>query len=126
MPTYDLATMNRLVVLAAVAVAAAVAVPACGVEPGDAADTLPAIRTTSTTSTTTTIPDNRRKFYEVEAGDSLADIADRYCVTAKQIADLNQLEDEGNYLEVGQILELPVDVVVVNCAAFTVPSSSDA
>lgn len=115
--------MNRLWVLAAVAVALAVAVPACGVEPGDAAETLPAIKTTTTTSTSTTTPDSRRKFYEVQAGDSLATIADKYCVTAGVIAELNQLEDEGNYLEVGQILELPTDIVVVNCAAFTVPSS---
>ena len=107
--------MNRLVVLALAAVALAVAVPACGTDPGDAAATLPPIRITSTTSTSTTEPDNRRKFYEVQSGDSLAEIADRYCVTAKQIADLNRLEDEGNYLEVGQILELPTNVVVVNC-----------
>src|SRR5215212_55938 len=92
------ATMRRLVVILVSAVGSAVVAPACGSEPGGAADTLPQIATTSTTSTTTTVPDDRRKFYEVESGDRLADIADRYCVTPQQIAEINGLEDEGNYL----------------------------
>jgi len=117
--------MRRLVVLLVSAVGPTVAAAACGSEPGDAADTLPQIATTSTTSTTTTVPDDRRKFYEVESGDRLADIADRYCVTPQQIADMNGLEDEGNYLEVGQILELPIDVVLVNCSAYTTTSTTE-
>jgi LysM repeat protein len=116
--------MRRLLVLPLSALALAIAAPACGNEPGGAAATLPPIRTTSTTSTTTTTPDSRRKFYEVESGDSLAEIADRYCVTRQQIVEINNLEDEGNYLEVGQILELPRDVVLVNCSAYTTTSSS--
>lgn len=116
--------MRRLVVPLLTAIALALAVPACGNEPGDAADTLPPIKTTSTTSTTTTTPDNRRKFYEVKSGDSLAEIADTYCVTPDQIVEINDLEDEGNHLEVGQILELPTDVVLVNCSAYTTTSTS--
>jgi LysM repeat protein len=117
--------MRRLVVLLLSAPGWSVVAAGCGSEPGGAADTLPQIATTSTTSTTTTVPDDRRKFYEVESGDRLADIADRYCVTPQQIADMNGLEDEGNYLEVGQILELPIDVVLVNCSAYTTTSTTE-
>jgi LysM repeat protein len=115
--------MRRLVALPLAVVAVAV-VPACATDDGGATDTLPPIRTTSTTSTTTTIVDTRTKFYEVEPGDSLKAIADRYCITTDVIVELNGLEDDGNYLEVGQILELPTDIVLVNCSAYTTTSTS--
>ena len=116
--------MRRLVILPLAVVALAVGGAACGDDDTAAGATLPPIRTTSTTSTTTTVPDTRTKFYEVEPGDSLKAIADRYCITTAVIVEMNNLEDDGNYLEVGQILELPTDIVLVNCSAYTTTSTT--
>ena len=98
-------------------------VPACGPSASGAAETLPPIRTTTSTTTTTTTPDSRRKFYEVKPGDNLAVIARSFDVPATEIVKLNQLLDGGETLQIGQILEIPQDVVMVETLP-TEPSSS--
>jgi LysM repeat protein len=96
---------------------------ACGSEPSGAAETLPPIRTTTSTTTTTTTPDSRRRFYEVKPGDNLAVIARAFDVPASEIVKLNNLSDGGQTLQIGQILEIPPDVVMIESLP-TTPSSS--
>jgi LysM repeat protein len=115
--------MRRLIVLPVAAAVLVVLAPGCGSEPTGAADTLPPIKTTTTTSTTTTTPDSRRVFYEVKAGDNLNDIARRWQVPAQAIVELNNLSDGGETLQIGQILEKPLDVLMQDTLP-PVPSSS--
>jgi len=96
---------------------------ACGSTPSGSADTLPPIRTTTSTTTTTTTPDSRRRFYEVKPGDNLAVIARSFDVFPAAIAELNNLADGGQTLQIGQILEIPTDVVLIESLP-TEPSSS--
>jgi hypothetical protein len=68
--------------------------------------TLPPILTT--TSTTTIPPSTTRpqRFYEIQDGDTLLEIADRFGVTMDEIMRLNAIPDE-NAIFAGQLLELP-------------------
>jgi LysM repeat protein len=117
--------MRRAVLLPTVGVALLVLLAAaCGPTASGAAETLPPIRTTSTTSTTTTTPDGRRRFYEVKRGDNLAVIAKSFDVPASEIVRINNLLDGGQTLQIGQILEIPTDVVMVYSLPTTPPSSS--
>ena len=86
----------------------------CGSSEGAAFDTLPPIRTTTSTSTTTTLVDDRRMFYEVKAGDNLAEIARRFQVPKSEIVRINRLLNNGEIIQIGQILEIPTDVVLVD------------
>jgi LysM repeat protein len=78
--------------------------------PEDEADqstaTLPPILTT--TSTTTIPPSTTRpqRFYEVQEGDTLTEIADTYRVPIVAIMELNAITDQ-NAIYAGQLLELP-------------------
>lgn len=98
-------------------------VAACGDATEDALATLPPIKTTTTTTTTTTTPDSRRIFYEVKPGDNIAEIARGFDVPASEIVRLNNLPDNGQIIQVGQMLEIPTDVVLVEELP-TVPESS--
>ena len=103
--------MHRLAAFAALAVSATL-LAACGDELDAAVDTLPPMQTTTTLASDTTTPDTRRKFYEVQAGDNVNDIARRAQVPASEIIRLNDLP-EGGYLQVGQGIGLPVDMVMI-------------
>ena len=105
--------MRRLILLPAVVAALTISSVACGGEEGGALDTLPPIRTTTTMSTTTTTIDTRRKFYEVKAGENLAMIARSFGVPAIEIVKINNLPDGGQVLQIGQLLEIPTDIVLV-------------
>jgi LysM repeat protein len=98
------------------------ATTSCGAEPSGAAETLPPILTTTSTTTTTTTPDGRRRFYEVKAGDNIAEIARSFDVPPSEIARLNRLTDGGQTIQIGQVLEIP-DVVLIESLP-TEPSSS--
>jgi LysM repeat protein len=104
--------MRRLILLTLL-VPASLAVVACATEDGSALDTLPPMRTTTTSSTTTTSIDDRRRFYEVKQGDNLALIASSFAVPASEIVKLNDLPGGGQLLQIGQILEIPQDVVLI-------------
>lgn len=104
-------TMPRIASLAIIAVAAPL-LAACGDQLDAAVDTLPPMRTTTTTTSLPDSPDTRRKFYEVQAGDNVNDIARRAQVPAQEIIRLNNLPENG-YLQVGQIIELPADMVLI-------------
>jgi LysM repeat protein len=117
--------MHRAVLLpVGVVVVVLLLVAACGPEASGAAETLPPIRTTTSTTTSTTTPDSRRKFYEVKRGDNLAVIARSFEVPASEIVRINQLVDGGETLQIGQILEIPTDVVLVESLPTEPPSST--
>ena len=98
---------------------------ACGPTATGAAETLPPIRTTTSTSTSTTTPDSRRRFYEVKRGDNLAVIARSFDVPPSEIVRINHLTDGGQTLQIGQVLEIPTDVVMVEELPTTPSSSSE-
>ena len=98
---------------------------ACGPTATGAAETLPPIRTTTSTSTSTTTPDSRRRFYEVKRGDNLAVIARSFDVPPSEIVRINHLIDGGQTLQIGQVLEIPADVVMVYDLPTTPTSSSE-
>src|SRR5262245_50948848 len=117
--------MRRAVLLPSVVVAILMLVaPACGPTASGAAETLPPIRTTTSTTTSTTTPDSRRRFYEVKPGDNLAVIARSFDVPAQEIVRLNHLLDGGETLQIGQILEIPMDVVMVENLPTEPPTST--
>ena len=115
--------MRRTLILIIALFGLSAGVSACGGGGGDVLDTLPPISTTSTTTTTTTTPDSRRRFYEVKAGDNIADIARSFDVPASEIVKLNSLPDNGQIIQVGQMLEIPTDVVLITELP-TIPASS--
>lgn len=108
--------MKRIVLIL---VAPALAAAGCGTSDSDALETLPTIYTTTSTSTstTTTIATGERLFYEVKPGDNLAVIAARAGVPPSEIVKLNDLPDNGELLQIGQLLEIPTDVVIVDLSA---------
>lgn len=106
--------MPRSSFLLVPAVLLAVALTACGSEEGEALDTLPAIITTTSTTTTSVAPDDRRKFYEVKPGDNIADIAASFQVPRSEIVRINNLPNDGAIIQIGQVLEIPTDVVLVD------------
>src|SRR5262245_11073602 len=98
--------------------------PGCGPTASGAAETLPPIRTTTSTTTSTTTPDDRRRFYEVKPGDNLAVIARSFDVPAQEIVRINNLTDGGETLQIGQVLEIPTDMVLVESLPTDPPSST--
>jgi peptidoglycan DL-endopeptidase CwlO len=96
-------------VLAGVAVVSV----ACGTTDKASQDRLPPIRTTvpTTSTTTTTIPEGQR-FYTVQSGDTLGNIAASFEVPVQAIVDLNGLASADS-IQAGQTLEIPSGVVLV-------------
>jgi len=96
-----------VVATAAVAVAGALLVRSCnggGDEP--APPVLPPLTTTSTTTTSTTTTIAIIRTYEVQRGDSLFSIAQRFGVTVAAIIEANGIDDPDR-IEAGQVLTLP-------------------
>lgn len=89
--------MVRPVVLVCVALLAG----ACSRSPGVSADTTTTSTTAAPTTTTTVLAT-----YTVQAGDTLAAIAERFDTTVAALVTANDLADP-NVLAVGQVLELP-------------------
>lgn len=99
-----------------VAAVAPLALGACGVGADGAEVTLPPIRTTTTTVVPPTTVDTTRYFYEVLPGDHLNSIAKKFCVPYSELLKVNReaLPDPG-LLQVGQMLEIPKGVQVIDC-----------
>lgn len=106
-------SMRRLTMPPVLAGLLLVSTVACAGDDDAALDTLPPIRTTTTMSTTTTTVDTRRKFYEVKPGENLAMIAASFGVPPSEIVRINDLPDGGQVLQIGQLLEIPTDIVLV-------------
>lgn len=116
--------MNRFLLLPAAACWLTVAVAGCGSSGENSLETLPPIRTTTSTSTTTTTPDSRRKFYEVKSGDTVGDIAKSFEVPVSEIVKLNNLTDGGSDIDVGQIIEIPTGIVLIDELPTTTETST--
>ena len=99
---------------AAVAVTVAtLAATGCGTTDEASSQTLPPIRPTvaTTSTTTTTIPEGER-YYTVQSGDTLGNIAERFQVPIQAIVDLNGLASPDD-IQAGQTLQIPSGVVVI-------------
>ncbi len=116
--------MHRLLIIPAVALAFVAVVAGCGSPDGSAIETLPPIKTTTSTTTTTTTPDSRRKFYEVKSGDTVGDIASSFEVPTAEIVKLNNLTNGGSDIDVGQILEIPTGIILIDELPTTSTSTS--
>jgi LysM repeat protein len=104
------APMRSRLLAASVAVAGLTVVGAAACSDEDTADpnlTLPPILTT--TSTTTIPPSTTRpqRFYEIQEGDTLTEIADRFGVPILQLMRLNAIRDQ-NAIYAGQLIEIPI------------------
>jgi LysM repeat protein len=116
--------MRRLIPISLAVLVVTMAAASCGPTESGSAETLPPIRTTTSTTTTTTTPDTRRRFYEVKPGDNLAVIARQFQVPAQEIVKINNLADGGETLQIGQMLEIPTDVVLIESLPTDPPTSS--
>jgi LysM repeat protein len=115
---------SRLLGASVAAAGLMVATAACSdddnAEPGV---TLPPILTT--TSTTTIPPPTTRpqRFYEIQEGDTLTEIADRFGVPILEIMRLNAIRDQ-NAIYAGQLIELPERAAGDSSATSRPPTTS--
>ena len=77
-----------------------------------ASETLAPIQTTTTTSTTLPTTTTQPRFYEVQRGDTLTEIADAFGLPIPAIMEANGIVDP-NAIQAGQILELPLASEIV-------------
>ena len=99
---------------------AVAAAPACSDDEDPAANaTLAPIQTTTTTSTVPAPTTTQPRFYEVQQGDTLTEIADAYGLPIPAIMEANGIVDP-NAIQAGQILELPLASEIV---AATLPTT---
>jgi LysM repeat protein len=96
-----------LILLTGVLVAIPLTVAACGSSDGDASATLPPIATTTssivlTTTTTTWVPQT----YEIQPGDGLSGIAEKFGVDINKLAVLNGITNRDD-IEAGDVLDIP-------------------
>jgi LysM repeat protein len=75
--------------------------------------TLPAIQTTSTIATTVPPTTTQPRFYEVQSGDTLTEIAAAYGLPIPAIMEINGITNPDAIFE-GQILELPLASEIVS------------
>jgi hypothetical protein len=107
---------SRVLLIPLAALVPAVAFGACGIGDDDAVVTLPPIRTTTTTILPSTTTDTTRYFWEVQAGENMNSIANRFCVPYQELLDANRAEvPDPSLLQVGQMLEIPQGVEVIGC-----------
>lgn len=123
-PRSQRAVQGVLAVVAALAVGVggALVVRSCnGSDDAPAAPVLPPLTSTSTSttsSTTTTVPPIRT--YEVQRGDSLFSIAQRFGVTMAALIELNGIDDPDR-IEAGQVLQLPPNATTTTSSPTTSP-----
>jgi LysM repeat protein len=94
---------------ASVAVGSLIAVGAAACAEDDNAEpgvTLPPILTTTSTTTIPPSTTEAQRFYEIQEGDTLTEIADRFGVPIQAIMRLNAIRDQ-NAIYAGQLIELP-------------------
>jgi LysM repeat protein len=111
---YDAAVRSRQLG-ATLAAACLVGVPAACSDAQDdgAGATLPPISTTTTVPPTTAAPPpTLPRFYKIQAGDTLIEIAAAYGLPMQAIMERNGIVDQ-NKIYAGQILELPVASEIV-------------
>lgn len=117
--------MRRLLIIPLLALGLTVVAAACNGDDDGAFATLPPIRTTSTTSTTVTTISTEPQYYEVQSGDVLSIIAERFGVPMQAIMDANRITDP-NAIQAGQTLRIPAGVVVASLPGQTTsPPATD-
>jgi len=84
----------------------------CSDEDPTAGATLPPIQTTTTSATTIPPTTTQPRFYEIQPGDTLTEIAAAYGLPILAIMEMNGIADQ-NTIFAGQILELPVAAEIV-------------
>jgi LysM repeat protein len=107
---------SRVLLILLAVLVPAVGFGACGIGDDDALVTLPPIRTTTTTVAPSTTIDTTRYFWEVQSGENMNSIARRFCVPYQELLDVNRADvPDPSLLQVGQMLEIPQGVRVVDC-----------
>jgi LysM repeat protein len=86
--------------------------------------TLPPILTTTSTTTIPPSTTTPQRFYEIQEGDTLIEIADRFGVPMDDLMRLNAIPDE-NAIFAGQLIELP-DPATLGSAPPSSPSATSA
>jgi len=114
---------RRLTWIALLAVTLPLVAAACGDDSGSGATLPPIITTTSTTSTIEATTTTVLVYYEVQPGDSLAQIASSFGVKVEAIVVLNGLKDP-DHIEVGQILQIPPAIQITNTLPSTTSTST--
>ena len=80
---------------------------ACGAADEPASrDTLPPINTTTTTTTTTVPPTSRPRTYEIQPGESLSAVAERFDLNYLELARFNKIKNPDN-IDAGTMIKLP-------------------
>lgn len=112
--TYDAAVRSRVLGASLVAVCISGLTVACSDDDGGGAGvTLPPIATTTTIPPTVpSPPPTQPRFYEVQSGDTLMEIAAAYGLPIQAIMATNGIVDQ-NKIFAGQILELPLASAIV-------------
>ena len=110
---YDALVRSRVLGASLAAACCFGVVAGCSDEDDPAARaTLPPIATTTTIATTTVPPTTQPRFYEIQPGDTLIEIAAAYGLPILAIMEKNGITDQ-NKIFAGQILELPVAADIV-------------
>jgi LysM repeat protein len=112
-----------LVVAGFVGVIGALTVRSCGVE-DEPAETLPPVTDPTTTTTTPPTTTTVAQFYEIQPGDSLFSIAQRFETDISEIASLNGITDLDK-IQAGQKIRIPPPTVLVTAPPFTVAPESN-
>ncbi|CAN5830080.1 hypothetical protein BH20ACT4_BH20ACT4_13790 [soil metagenome] len=89
-----------------VAAALAAGAGACSSGEPQGLDTLPPINTTTSTTSTTTPPTNRPKMYEIQDGESLSAVADKFDVNWIELAKFNKIKNPDD-IQAGQMIRIP-------------------
>ena len=121
--TYDAAVRSRL--LGASLAAACLVLASCSDDDDDASAraTLPPIETTTTVATTIAVTTTQPRFYEVQQGDTLTEIAVAFGLPIALIMEKNGIVNP-DQIFAGQILELPNASEVVVTSLPPAPTTS--
>ncbi len=79
---------------------------ACSSAESDGFDTLPPINTTTSTTSTTTPPTNRPRMYEIQQGESLSAVAEKFDLNWIELAKFNKIKNPDS-VQAGQTIRIP-------------------
>ena len=99
-------------------------VAACG-DDATSTETLPPINTTTTTTTLNVTTTTVLEVYEVQPGDGLGKIADKFGVTIDELMAANGITDP-DHIEVGQKLKIPPPTTTTTTAPSSTTTSTTA
>ncbi|MDQ3392447.1 MAG: LysM domain-containing protein [Actinomycetota bacterium] len=96
----------RIVMVLGAAAALAAVAGACASAGSEGRDTLPPINTTTSTTSTTTPPTNRPKTYEIQQGESLSAVAEKFDLNWLELAKFNKIKNPDD-IQAGQMINIP-------------------